>query len=105
MGVKGLTTFLVENKRSITQSTTFHTIQDQDPAQRIPLVIDAWSLIYSLYFNLRWSFGGEHLEYALLLDRCFQAFRAVGLEPIMVFDGTFTFCLVLVSLVLSLASH
>jgi hypothetical protein len=87
MGVRGLTTYLRENRKSLTRSTKFET--SQDPHQeRVALVIDAWSLIYTLCFTLRWSYGGEHLEYARLLERVFSAFRAVGLEPVMVFDGT-----------------
>ena len=51
-------------------------------------LFDPHSLIYTLYLdNVAWAYGGESAEYAKLLQRTIEGWRAVGLEPVFVFDG------------------
>ncbi|KAL7410588.1 hypothetical protein BDY24DRAFT_371920 [Mrakia frigida] len=88
MGVRGLTTYLKEQPQAFTRTTTFEANPDLDPSNAVALVVDAWSLIYLLYLdNIVWAYGGESIEWASLLQRTVEGWRAVGLEPVFVFDG------------------
>ncbi|KAK2463159.1 hypothetical protein APHAL10511_004814 [Amanita phalloides] len=83
MGVHGLTTFLQENKHSL--SKTFQSTQSAPT----PVVVDGWSFIYKLYqdSNLPWVYGGEYAEFSDLVARTVQAWIDIGFEVYFVFDG------------------
>lgn len=42
MGVKGLTTFLNNNRQSLTETVRLDRVRDGDSSERIPAVVDAW---------------------------------------------------------------
>lgn len=98
MGVKGLQTFLKENRQSLCRTL----VLDRDGAAarpRVPVVVDAWgwvhddtyadsSIIYQLYLDsLPWTAGGEYLRFYLIARELVEGWRSVGLEPTFVFDG------------------
>ncbi|KAF8345973.1 hypothetical protein F5887DRAFT_1061584 [Amanita rubescens] len=86
MGVLGLTTFLHENRRSL--SKTFqHTYSVESTTT--PVIVDGWSFIYKLYYDsyLPWVYGGEYTEFSSLVIRTVQAWINVGFEVYFVFDG------------------
>ncbi|TIA87985.1 hypothetical protein E3P99_02836 [Wallemia hederae] len=89
MGVKGLTSFIKTNKRSLAKELTFSARKEGDDSPRTPLAVDAWGIIYPLYrqTDISSTFGGSFLEYKKNLEHLIAAWRAVGLEPIFVFDG------------------
>ncbi|KDN33644.1 hypothetical protein RSAG8_13263, partial [Rhizoctonia solani AG-8 WAC10335] len=86
MGVRGLTTFLRDNRSAISKQETF---KNTPGASTRPLVVDGWSLIYALYYDsgLPWVYGGEYESFAILVKNLVNAWIAVGLEPYFVFDG------------------
>lgn len=46
------------------------------------------SIIYQLYLDaLPWASGGEYFQFYRLVRRLVRAWRAVGVEPVFVFDG------------------
>ncbi|KAL5634074.1 hypothetical protein ACGC1H_006044 [Rhizoctonia solani] len=86
MGVRGLTTFLRDNRSALSK----HEIFKYTPgASTQPLVVDGWSLIYALYYDsgLPWVCGGEYERFAILVKNLVNAWIEVGLEPYFVFDG------------------
>ncbi|BEI80094.1 hypothetical protein CcaverHIS002_0106230 [Cutaneotrichosporon cavernicola] len=87
MGVHGLQTFLKENRQSLCRSI----VLDPDGASTrppLPLVVDAWGIIYHLYLDaLPCASGGEYFQFYRLVRRLVRAWRTVGIEPIFVFDG------------------
>ncbi|KAL1407327.1 hypothetical protein Q8F55_006749 [Vanrija albida] len=87
MGVRGLQTFLKENRQSLCRAV----LLDRDGAggrATIPVVVDAWGIIYQLYLDaLPWASGGEYLRFYRLTRRLVKAWRAAGLAPTFVFDG------------------
>ncbi|TIC24854.1 PIN domain-like protein [Wallemia mellicola] len=89
MGVKGLTSFIKTNKRSLAKELTFSARKEGDDSERTPLVVDAWGIIYPLYrqTDVSSTFGGSFLDYKKNLIHLLEAWRSVGLEPIFVFDG------------------
>ncbi|PPQ76786.1 hypothetical protein CVT26_001753 [Gymnopilus dilepis] len=84
MGVHGLTTYLRENRRSL--STTTLASSSKTP---VPIVVDGWSFIYNLYQSsgLPWVYGGEYVEFVRLIKEVVEAWIAVGLQVYFVFDG------------------
>ncbi|KAJ1306115.1 hypothetical protein OPQ81_010826 [Rhizoctonia solani] len=86
MGVHGLTTFLRDNRRTLSKQETFSNRSDTGTR---PLVVDGWSLIFALYNDsgLPWAYGGEYESFATLVKNLVQAWITVGLEPYFVFDG------------------
>ncbi|KAI5119948.1 hypothetical protein M0805_002137 [Coniferiporia weirii] len=88
MGVHGLTTFLRENKRSLSKTLLFSA--QEEGAVQTALVVDGWSFIYKLLHdsNLPWVYGGEYDEYAQLVVKVVAAWLKVGLRPVFVFDGS-----------------
>ncbi|QRW12719.1 XPG domain protein [Ceratobasidium sp. AG-Ba] len=85
MGVHGLTTFLRENRRVLSRTQTFTNSFNA----YTPLVVDGWSLIYTLYTDsgLQWVYGGEYELFVKCVQAIVSAWLAVGLEPYFVFDG------------------
>ncbi|KAF9447186.1 PIN domain-like protein [Macrolepiota fuliginosa MF-IS2] len=85
MGVHGLTTYLRENTRSLSNAIRF-PLASGDVA---PIVVDGWSFIYNLYqeSKLPWVYGGEYPEFSLLIARVVQAWIQLGLKIYFVFDG------------------
>ncbi|KEP48114.1 XPG domain protein [Rhizoctonia solani 123E] len=86
MGVRGLTTFLRDNRSALSKQEIF---KNTPGASKRPLVIDGWSLIYALYYDsgLPWVYGGEYENFAILVKNLVNAWIAVGFEPFFVFDG------------------
>ncbi|OWT36546.1 hypothetical protein J008_05379 [Cryptococcus neoformans] len=89
MGVRGLQTFVRENRGSLCRSVL---LPERDPqgSQRgsIPLIVDAWGVIFKLYLDsLPWASGGEYLRFYQITKQLIIAWRKVGLEPTFVFDG------------------
>ncbi|TDL14603.1 hypothetical protein BD410DRAFT_902972 [Rickenella mellea] len=97
MGVHGLTTFLRENKRSLCTTTTLESrnaaklAKDTPTASTETLVVDGWSFIYTLHADagLPWVYGGEYTEFTRLVTAVVEAWIAVGIRPIFVFDGAY----------------
>ncbi|KAB5591013.1 hypothetical protein CTheo_5541 [Ceratobasidium theobromae] len=89
MGVHGLTTFLRENRRALSRVELFSGKLVSERNTYIPLVVDAWSIIFALYANsgLPWVYGGEYEAFAKCVQDLVHAWLAVGLEPYFVFDG------------------
>ncbi|WRT64628.1 uncharacterized protein IL334_001561 [Kwoniella shivajii] len=92
MGVRGLETFVKENRTSLTKSVTLPSIDGDGSPQseeaRTPIIVDAWGIIFKLYLDtLPWTSGGEYLRYYKLVKKLVIAWRKVGLEPTFVFDG------------------
>ncbi|ORX34024.1 hypothetical protein BD324DRAFT_638071 [Kockovaella imperatae] len=88
MGVRGLATFIKDNRQSLCSYRQFSE-DVAGPSSRIPIVIDAWGLVFQLYLScLPWASGGEYLRFSRLIKRFVDAWRKVGLEPVIVFDGT-----------------
>ncbi|XP_068603137.1 single-strand DNA endonuclease ASTE1 [Brachionichthys hirsutus] len=79
MGVRGLTTFVEENK-PLLQDVKFRDSR---------LVIDGCSLYYSLYFNHRLDLlhGGDYDAFACLLNQFFSALSECNIQPYVVLDG------------------
>ncbi|WWD21607.1 hypothetical protein CI109_106093 [Kwoniella shandongensis] len=94
MGVRGLQTFIKENRNSLCRSLILSEIDDTNEAAsaggkgKTPVVVDAWGIVYKLYLDsLPWTSGGEYLRFYKLVKRLVKAWRKVGLEPTFVFDG------------------
>ncbi|WWC59616.1 uncharacterized protein I303_102175 [Kwoniella dejecticola CBS 10117] len=92
MGVKGLESFVRENRTSLTKTVTLPPIDTSssanDGTDKIPIIVDAWGIIFKLYLDsLPWTSGGEYLRYYKLVKQLVQGWRNVGLEPTFVFDG------------------
>ncbi|EIW71127.1 hypothetical protein TREMEDRAFT_27432 [Tremella mesenterica DSM 1558] len=87
MGVRGLTTFLNDNRYSLCQTVTLN-LDNTSSRPSSSAVVDAWGLIFHLYLNnLPWAAGGEYLGVYRLTKYLIQSWRRVGLEPLFVFDG------------------
>ncbi|KAK4684737.1 hypothetical protein P7C73_g5432, partial [Tremellales sp. Uapishka_1] len=88
MGVKGLQTFLKENRQSLCSSIHLDRNGAAERGQ-VAVVVDAWGVIFQLYLDcLPWTSGGEYLRFYQLVSRLVESWRSVGLEPTFVFDGT-----------------
>lgn len=89
MGVHGLTTYLRENRRTVSKTLHLSLATGAEQEQSITAVVDAWSFIYSLYYQsgLPWIYGGELDAFEGVITQTVNAWRAVGLQPIFVFDG------------------
>ncbi|KAK8847516.1 hypothetical protein IAR55_005374 [Kwoniella newhampshirensis] len=91
MGVRGLQTFIKENRNSLCRSVIlpeFNDVDGQGAKGKTPVVIDAWGIVYKLYLDsLPWTSGGEYLRLYKLVNKLVKAWRKVGLEPTFVFDG------------------
>ncbi|KAL7419391.1 hypothetical protein Q5752_006229 [Cryptotrichosporon argae] len=84
MGVRGLQSFMRDNRSTLSRSV----VLDRDNKEPVPVVVDAWGIIYRLYLDsLPWTTGGEYLAFYRLARRLVLAWRSVGLKPIFVFDG------------------
>ncbi|KAG7091037.1 hypothetical protein E1B28_010097 [Marasmius oreades] len=83
MGVHGLTTYLRESKRNL---STTRSLPANDTLQ---FVIDGWSFIYELQLKsgLPWVYGGEYVDFVLLVTTVVQAWIDVGIRVSFVFDG------------------
>ncbi|RXK40914.1 hypothetical protein M231_01762 [Tremella mesenterica] len=87
MGVRGLTTFLNDNRYSLCQTVTLN-LDNTSSRPSSSAVVDAWGLIFHLYLNnLPWAAGGEYLGFYRLTKYLIQSWRRVGLEPLFVLDG------------------
>ncbi|ORY20427.1 hypothetical protein BCR39DRAFT_488877 [Naematelia encephala] len=87
MGVRGLASFIKENRQSLCHSIHFDASSAAQQG-RVPVVVDAWGIIFQLYLDsLPWTSGGEYLRFYRLVRRLIIAWRDVGLEPTFVFDG------------------
>ncbi|KAK7045644.1 hypothetical protein VNI00_007477 [Paramarasmius palmivorus] len=89
MGVHGLTTYLRENKRKLSTTTTVHA--GEPPQKPIRFVIDGWSFIYELHLKsgLPWIYGGEYPEFTRLVTSVTQAWIDLGFKLTFVFDGPY----------------
>ncbi|KZV74006.1 PIN domain-like protein [Peniophora sp. CONT] len=89
MGVHGLTTYIRENKRSLSTNVQFASKSAAGPST--PLVVDGWSLVYALYDESRhpWAFGGEYALFYDDIQRLTRAWISMGLKPYFVFDGPY----------------
>ncbi|KAF9039488.1 PIN domain-like protein [Hymenopellis radicata] len=88
MGVHGLTTYLRENKRTLAKTLKVAATDEQSA---IPIVVDAWSLIYALHQRcaLPWIYGGEYQEFSKLVTDVVSAWIKVGFKVSFVFDGPY----------------
>ncbi|KAF9006359.1 PIN domain-like protein [Hymenopellis radicata] len=88
MGVHGLTTYLRENKRTLAKTLKVAATDEQSA---IPVVVDAWSLIYALHQRcaLPWIYGGEYQEFSKLVTDVVSAWIKVGFKVSFVFDGPY----------------
>ena len=77
MGIRGLTTF-IENY------FTDKWLQ-YDPKGH--LVIDGYSICYTLHSGIDWIQGGQYWEYRQEVLAFFHALQASGILPVVVFDG------------------
>lgn len=108
MGIQGLTSYLAEHRSAVSYQQVF----EASPSQEVPLVVDAWgcvcppfstsissnladscgrpfySLIYAFHHQVPASFGGEHIDFARLVKRTIEGWRAVGFEVVLILDGT-----------------
>ena len=109
MGVSGLTTYLRENKRVLSETLQFAS----SSTLRASVIVDGWSwvsqeyyllhkhlknwlchstlrFIYELFHqsNLPWIYGGEYHEFSKLVVTVVKAWIDVGLKVFFVFDGT-----------------
>ncbi len=104
MGVHGLTSFIRQNRRSLSTTITLDPDGEQGNGKAPVVVVDAWGsvhlaerttladggsrIIYQLYLDsLPWTSGGEYLRFYRLVRRLIIAWRKLGLEPTFVFDG------------------
>ncbi|WVW78282.1 hypothetical protein I302_100235 [Kwoniella bestiolae CBS 10118] len=92
MGVRGLESFIRENRTSLTKTLSLPTLDDNSASGssdgKTPIIVDAWGVIFKLYLDtLPWTSGGEYLRYYKLVKKLIIAWRKVGLEPTFVFDG------------------
>ncbi|KDQ16310.1 hypothetical protein BOTBODRAFT_173211 [Botryobasidium botryosum FD-172 SS1] len=88
MGVRGLTKYAKDNRRSLSKPVQF-TAQSEPQ----PIVVDGWSFIYYLldHGGLPWVYGGEYEAYAQLVQTVVKAWLKVNLKPHFVFDGASSF--------------
>ncbi len=77
MGIRGLTTFME-------YYFTDKWLQ-YDPKSH--LVIDGYSICYTLYSGIDWIQGGQYWEYRQEVLEFFHALQASGILPVVVFDG------------------
>ncbi|KAM0753717.1 PIN domain-like protein [Meredithblackwellia eburnea MCA 4105] len=86
MGVHGLTTWV--NRRSTLGAAVLLKAGEPGTSRPTPLVIDALAFMYhtSLKETIR---GGDYQQYQATLEVYVATWRAVALEPIFVFDGSF----------------
>ncbi|WVQ81788.1 hypothetical protein IAT38_003913 [Cryptococcus sp. DSM 104549] len=89
MGVRGLQTFVRENRGSLCRSVLLPETSEQEVERgHMPIIVDAWGVIFQLYQDsLPWTSGGEYLRFYQLTKALVNAWRRVGLEPTFVFDG------------------
>ncbi|KAL0955983.1 hypothetical protein HGRIS_002162 [Hohenbuehelia grisea] len=87
MGVHGLTFYLRDNQRKLSQTINLPGSAND----KITIVVDGWSFIYALYHksNLPWAFGGEYEQLGQLVQTVIQAWIKVGLTVYVVFDGPY----------------
>ncbi|KAL4079339.1 hypothetical protein J3A83DRAFT_4185388 [Scleroderma citrinum] len=88
MGVHGLTTYLRENQRTLSQSVHFPR-QDVSDDVVTTIVVDGWSFIYEVYeqSQLPWVYGGEYAGFSHRIKQIVLSWIAVGLTIHFVFDG------------------
>ncbi|WVQ98179.1 hypothetical protein IAU59_005301 [Kwoniella sp. CBS 9459] len=88
MGVRGLESFIKENRTSLCRTISLSASDHSEDKERTPVIVDAWSIVFKLYLDsLPWTSGGEYLRFYQTVKRLVNAWRRVGLEPIFVFDG------------------
>ncbi|OCF38851.1 hypothetical protein I317_07359 [Kwoniella heveanensis CBS 569] len=88
MGVRGLESFIKENRTSLCRTISLSASDHSEDRERTPVIVDAWGIVFKLYLDsLPWTSGGEYLRYYQAVKRLVTAWRRVGLEPIFVFDG------------------
>ncbi|KAJ7647627.1 hypothetical protein FB45DRAFT_893959 [Roridomyces roridus] len=87
MGVHGLTTYLRENRRKLSETYTLPSSLPLAEPNRI--VVDGWSFIYDLYraSGLPWVYGGEYAPFHKLVTTVVNAWVSVGFKVYFVFDG------------------
>lgn len=99
MGVQGLTTYIRDQGASLGIRKTFspvvsgHSKEDGDDGSSsnlVPLVIDAWSFVYTVWFKNHECFdGGDYSSFLQTVTIYISTWRKFGLEPVMVWDGPF----------------
>ncbi|ODN79518.1 hypothetical protein L202_03480 [Cryptococcus amylolentus CBS 6039] len=89
MGVRGLQSFVKENRGSLCRSVILPE-KDARGTEKgaVPIIVDAWGVIFKLYLDsLPWVSGGEYLRFYQLAKKLVTSWRKVNLEPTFVFDG------------------
>ncbi|KAF8526046.1 hypothetical protein BU17DRAFT_41213 [Hysterangium stoloniferum] len=96
MGVKGLTTYFKDHRHQLSHTIELKPRNLDDSAntslearQEIRVVVDGWSLLYSIY-NLSgepWVYGGEYEALCRHVESVLQSWMRVGILPTIVFDG------------------
>ncbi|KAH7105648.1 PIN domain-like protein [Auriculariales sp. MPI-PUGE-AT-0066] len=92
MGVHGLTTYLRENRRTLSKTILLpvaNVALGANISKQVTVVVDAWSFIYELYqqSGLPWVYGGQNEEYASAILKTVNAWAAAGIRAVFVFDG------------------
>ncbi|KAF8583831.1 hypothetical protein K439DRAFT_1390128, partial [Ramaria rubella] len=97
MGVRGLTSYLRENRQKLSYTLEFKTKESipngingaAGDVGVIEAVVDGWSLIYMVYTysGVPWVYGGEYAALAQHVDNVLSAWKRTGINPILVFDG------------------
>ncbi|KZO90367.1 hypothetical protein CALVIDRAFT_603027 [Calocera viscosa TUFC12733] len=89
MGVHGLTSYLKANRSSLARTLHLAASTKSSAEERQQVIVDGWSLIYAVYrgAQLPWVYGGEYGAFEQAVRRLVTAWRGVGLEPVVVFDG------------------
>ncbi|KIJ51323.1 hypothetical protein M422DRAFT_26742 [Sphaerobolus stellatus SS14] len=96
MGVRGLTTYLKNNRHKVSYTLELSSkgqIHDGNSVSgttsEITVVVDGWSLLYSIY-NLSgepWVYGGEYAALSNHARDIVLAWRRAGIRATIVFDG------------------
>ncbi|GJJ08457.1 hypothetical protein Clacol_002675 [Clathrus columnatus] len=88
MGVKGLTTYLKENRHKLSQVREFQSVNGI-PSESVNVVVDGWSLLYAIYIQSGepWVYGGEYTALSRYAENVVSAWKLIGFCPTIVFDG------------------
>ncbi|KAG8897455.1 hypothetical protein FRB99_008149, partial [Tulasnella sp. 403] len=89
MGVHGLSSYLYDKQRTLSSTVQFGLDQASAESDPTPIVVDAWSFIYKLFFEEPhpWVYGGEYELFARDVVSIVQAWKMLHLKPYFVFDG------------------
>ncbi|KAH8087872.1 hypothetical protein BXZ70DRAFT_994577 [Cristinia sonorae] len=87
MGVHGLTTYLAEHRKAVSEVREFSYESEYTPI----FVVDGWSFIYEVFANdgLPWVYGGEYSQFESLIEDVVYGWLNVHAQLHFVFDGPY----------------